>query len=204
MINVLLVDDHKVLADGLRKLIEESGDIKVTGIANNANECRYQLRYGLPDVLMLDINLPDGNGIELCKEFSMQYPKLKMLALTTYCEYSMVRQMIENGAMGYVIKNAMAEELIQGIRTVAAGEKFLCHEVDLLIKKQSQENIWLTPREREMLKLIVEGFSSAEISEKMSLRHETIKGYRKNLLLKLNSKNTAALVKKTLEENLIW
>ncbi|MDR2970513.1 MAG: response regulator transcription factor [Bacteroidales bacterium] len=204
MINVLLVDDHKVLADGLKKLFEESGDIKITSIANNAKECRYHLRYGLPDVLILDINLPDENGITLCKELISQYPVLKILALTTYYEYSIVRKMLENGALGYVTKNAMTEELILGIRRVALGEKFLCHEIDIMMKKQVLVNIWLTPREKEILRLIIDGFSSAEIAEKTSLGVETIKGYRKNLLLKLGAKNTAILVKTALEKKLIW
>jgi DNA-binding NarL/FixJ family response regulator len=204
MINILIVDDHKILADSLRKLIEESGDIKVANIANSAKECRYHLRYSIPDVLLLDISLPDGNGVDLCKELIEQYPTLKILALTTYNEYSTVRQMLENGALGYIIKNAMVEELIEGIISVAAGEKFLCHEVDMLVKKNVHTNIWLTPRERELLKLIVEGYSSIEISDITSLGHETIKSYRKNLLLKLNAKNTAVLVKKALEEKLLW
>jgi len=204
MIKVLLVDDHAILADGLRKLIEESGDIQVVNIAHNVKECRYELHYELPDVLILDISLPDGNGVELCKELCTQYPDLKILALTTYSEYSTVRQMMDNGALGYVIKNAMMEELIKGIRTVAAGKKFLCHEIDVLMKQTSISNVWLTPRERELLKFVVEGFSSAEIAGFMSLGQETIKGYRKNLLLKLGAKNTAALVKLALEEKLIW
>ena len=200
MITVYITDDHKVLADGLRRLIEEAGDIKVSQMAYNAQECRYHLQFGLPDVLMLDINLPDGNGVELCKEFKALYPDLKILALTTYNEYSIVRQMLDNGALGYVLKNAMAEEVIEGVRTVAEGKKFLCHEVDVIMKKQSGTDIWLTPREQEMLKLIVAGNTNTEIAEKTSLSPETIKGYRKNLLLKLDVKNTAMLVKKAIDE----
>jgi DNA-binding NarL/FixJ family response regulator len=203
LIRVLIVDDHKILADGLRKILEETDDITVSRIAYNAKECRYYLQFGLPDVLMLDISLPDGNGIDLCKEFKTRYPTLKILALTTYNEYTMVRQMLENGALGYVLKNAMAEELIEGVRTVAEGEKFLCHEVDLLMKKQVNADIWLTPRERELLKLIVAGYTNPEIAEKIALSPETIKGYRKNLLLKLGAKNTAMLVKIAMEEKLV-
>jgi DNA-binding NarL/FixJ family response regulator len=203
MINVIIVDDHKILVDGLRKLIEETGDITVTQSIYNAKDCRYYLQFGLPDVLLLDISLPDGNGIELCKEFTTRYPKLKILALTTYSEYTTVQQMLNNGALGYVLKNAMSEEVIEGIRTVAEGEKFLCHEVDVLMKRRSNTNIWLTPREKELLKLIVEGYTNPEIAEKISLSSETIKGYRKNLLLKLDVKNTAMLVKKAMEEKLV-
>jgi DNA-binding NarL/FixJ family response regulator len=203
MIKVIIVDDHKVLADGLRRLVEESGDITVSRMAYNAKECRYYLQFGLPDVLMLDISLPDGNGVELCKELKTLYPKLKILALTTYSEYTIVRQMLDNGALGYVLKNAMAEEVLEGIRTVAEGEKFLCHEVDLLMKRQINTNIWLTPRERELLKLIVAGYTNPEIAEETSLSPATIKGYRKNLLLKLDVKNTAMLVKKAMDEKLV-
>jgi len=203
MIKVIIVDDHKILANGLRKLIEEADDITVSEIAYNAKECRYCLQFGVPDVLLLDINLPDGSGVDLCKELKTCYPKLKILALTTYSEHSMMRQMLENGALGYVLKNATAEEVIEGIRTVAEGEKFLCHEVDILMKKQIRADIWLTPRERELLKLIVAGNTNPEIAEKISLSPETIKGYRKNLLLKLGAKNTAMLVKIAMEEKLV-
>jgi len=203
LINVIIVDDHKVLADGLRMLIEESDDITVSRMAYSAKECRYYLQFRLPDVLLLDINLPDGNGVELCKELTTRYPKLKILALTTYSEYTTVRQMLDNGALGYVLKNAMSEEVIKGIRTVAEGEKFLCHEVDVLMKKQINANIWLTPRERDLLKLIVEGYTNPEIATELSLSPDTVKGYRKNLLIKLDVKNTAILVKKALEEKLV-
>ena len=200
LIKVMIVDDHKILAEGLRKLIEEAEDIAVSHIAHSAKECRYELQFGLPDVLLLDISLPDGNGIDLCKEFKTRYPTLKILALTTYNEYTVVHQMLENGALGYVLKNAMTEEVIEGIRIVAAGEKFLCHEVDVLMKKRGNTNIWLTPRERDLLRLIVEGYTNTEIAEKIALSPETIKGYRKNLLLKLDVKNTAMLVRKAIEE----
>ena len=200
LIKVMIVDDHKILANGLRKIIEETDDITVPRIVYSAKECRYELQFGLPDVLLLDISLPDGNGIDLCKEFKTRYPTLKILALTTYNEYTVVRQMLDNGALGYVLKNAMSEEVIEGIRTVAAGERFLCHEVDVLMKKRVNTNIWLTPRERELLRLIVEGYTNTEIAEETTLSPETIKGYRKNLLLKLDVKNTAMLVKKAMDE----
>ena len=203
MIKVNIVDDHKILVEGLRKLIDESGKAIVTAVSHDAEGCRRLLKSQSPDVLLLDINLPDGNGIDLCIELKTLYPELKILALTSYGEYTVVRRMIENGALGYVLKNSMSEEMIAGIETVAAGELFLCHEVDLLMKKAQNSDIWLTQRERELLRLIVEGYTDPEIAEKIFLSPETIKGYRKNLLFKLGARNTASLVKLAIEKKLI-
>lgn len=203
MIRVNIVDDHKILVEGLRKLIEESGNISVNQIAYTANECRKQLSYEQPDVLLLDVNLPDTDGVTLCEELKKLYPNLKILALTSYGEYTVVRRMMESGASGYILKNAMCEEVIAGIETVASGSEFLCHEVDLLMKKKDNNEVWLSQRERDLLKLIVEGYTNPEIADKVFLSPETIKGYRKNLLLKLGAKNTAMLVKMAIEEKWI-
>ena len=203
MIQVAITDDHKMLVEGLKKMIEESGQAQVIGMAHSGKECRTLLKHMQPDVLLLDINLPDISGVDLCAELKQNYPNLKILALTSYGEYSMVRRMLDNGALGYVLKNAMCEEVIEGIATVAQGEPFLCHEVDMLMKKQADTSVWLTPREEALLKLIVEGYTNPEIAEKIFLSPETIKGYRKNLLFKLGAKNTAALVKIALDQKLV-
>lgn len=126
-----------------------------------------------------------------------------MLALTTHNEYSVVRQMLDNGASGYLIKNAMTEDVLAGIQAVAGGETFLCHEIDVLMKRLKETRLWLSQRERGMLKLIAEGLTNSEIAEMIFLSLETIKGYRKNLLLKLGAKNTAVLVKTDIELKLI-
>lgn len=203
MINVAIVDDHKILTDGLKSLIEESGIAEVTGIAHSAAECRNSIGFWKPDVLLLDVGLPDISGVDFCKEVKERFPELRVLALTTHNEYSVVRQMLENGASGYLIKNAMTEEVLAGIRAVAAGETFLCHEIDVLMKRPKETHLWLSQREREMLKLVAEGLTNGEIAERIFLSPETIKSYRKNLLLKLDAKNTAVLVRIALEQKLI-
>lgn len=203
MIKVSIVDDHTILVDGLKKLINDSGIAVVESVSGDAAACRSALGFRLPDVLMLDISLPDANGIDLCKELKETYPALNILALSSYNEYAVVRQMLENGASGYVIKNAMPREIMEGIKTVAAGERFLCHEVDLLLKKQSDLTVWLSNRERELLKLVADGYTNAEIADRIFLSPETIRGYRKNLLLKLGAKNTAMMVKMAIEQRLI-
>src|SRR5690606_20988540 len=203
MINVAIVDDHKILTDGLQSLIENSGIAKVVGVAHNATDCRNSIGFWKPEVLLLDVGLPDINGVDFCKELKARFPELNVLALTTHNEYNVVRQMLENGASGYLIKNAMTEEVLAGIQAVANGETFLCHEIDVLMKRPKESHLWLSQREREMLKLVAEGFTNAEIADRIFLSHETIKSYRKNLLLKLNAKNTAALVRIAVERKLI-
>lgn len=203
MTTVHIVDDHKILVEGLQKLINDSGFALTTAVSYTGKECLANLRNELPDVLLLDINLPDSSGLDLCKIIRSEFPSLKIVALTSYSEYAIVRQMLENGASGYVIKNAMPEEILMGIDAVANGETFLCEEIDMLMRKTSNRHIWLTPREKELLKHISDGYTNTEIAEKMFLGVETINSYRKNLLLKLGAKNTAVLVKMALEEKLI-
>lgn len=203
MIKVAIIDDHKILTEGLKGLIDASGQARVLGIAHSAAEARASLGFWQPEVLLLDVSLPDGSGLDLCKEIKTDFPQIRILALTTHNEYAVVRQMLENGASGYLIKNAMADEVMAGIVSVAAGNIFLCHEIDLLMKRPPEKNIWLSPREKEMLLLISEGYTNTEIADKIFLSPETIRGYRKNLLLKLGAKNTAVLVKMAIEQKFI-
>lgn len=202
-IKLLIVDDHRVLVEGLNKLFDNSDTVDVIGVAYSGKECRSALRKELPDVILLDINLPDVSGIDLCKEIKTENPEIKIVALSSFNEYTIVRRMIENGASGYVVKNAMPEEIILSVETVANNEIFLCEEIDLLMHNRSNNPIWLTPREKELLKYIVEGLTNHEIAEKMYLGVETINSYRKNLLIKLGAKNTAVLVRMALEEKLV-
>ncbi|MEA4950301.1 MAG: response regulator transcription factor [Petrimonas sp.] len=111
--------------------------------------------------------------------------------------------MLENGASGYIIKNAMPEEILLGLQAVTNNETFLCEEIDLLMNKRSLEQIWLTPREKVLLKYIVDGYTNPEIAEQMFLAVDTINNYRKKLLCKLNARNTAVLVRIALEQKLV-
>lgn len=203
MIKVALVDDHPLLIDGLKNLIDASGVATVTRTAVNGEDCMRMLRFEQPDVMLLDINLPDSSGIDLCKDIHLRWPTIKIIALTSFGEYTIIRKMMDNGARGYLLKNAMPEEIIEGIETVMQGKIFLCHEVDLFLKRQANHQVFLTPRETDLLRLIVEGLTNHEIAEKLFLGVETINSYRKNLLFKLNARNTAVLVKTAIEQKLI-
>ena len=203
MIRVAIVDDHKSVAEGFERLINESGEAQVTGKAYSAAGCWDLLAKEDADVLILDVNLPDGNGMELCPQIKARYPEIKILMLTSYSELTIIMRVLEEGASGYILKNAMAEEIIEGVCVVASGERFLCDEVDMLLKNRANQVVRLSRREQELLRLIVAGQSNSEIAESMCLGYETIKTYRKNLILKLDAHNTAHLVRIALEQKLV-
>lgn len=202
-ISVHIVDDHKILVEGLQKLVDNSGFAQTTAVSYNGKDCLWKLNFEQPQVIFLDINLPDWNGIELCREIKQKYPQVKIVALTSYSEYSIVRQMIENGASGYVIKNAMPEEILLSIQTVVNNQTFLCEQIDMLMNSRNAQQIWLTPREKKLLKYIVDGYTNPEIAEQMFLAVDTINNYRKKLLCKLNARNTAVLVRLAVEQKLV-
>jgi len=203
LIKVAVVDDHQIVIDGLEKIISESGIACLTGKSYNISGCWKMLNTGQPDVLMLDIGLPDGSGMDICPQIKAKYPDVNILMLTSYAEYAIISHVLNNGASGYILKNAMPEEIIEGIRIVASGKRFLCEEVDILLKKGDKNKVELTRREYELLRLITKGHTSAEIADKMFLGYETIRSYRKNLHIKLGAHNTAELTKMALDLKLV-
>ena len=202
-IGVLIVDDHRILVEGLKRLFVNSETIQVIGVAYTRKECRHAISKTIPDVILLDISLPDISGIDLCKEIKDQYPQIKIVALSSFNEYAIVRQMLENGASGYVVKNAMPEEIIMSVEMVMSNESFLCEEIDLLMRNRCHNPVWLTPREKELLRFIVEGFTNPEIAKRMFMGVETSNRYRMNLLIMMGARNTALLVRMALEQKLV-
>ncbi|MDR2810387.1 MAG: response regulator transcription factor [Tannerellaceae bacterium] len=205
LIRLSIVDDHKMVVESLSKLINESGIAQITSVYYDLKSCRREMAKNLPDILLLDIGLPDGDGVEFCGEITKAYPGLKIIMLTTYKEFSIAKRALHNGALGYILKNAESEEMLIGIETVHRGERFLCEEIDLLLKeKKNQGVVWLGNREREVLGYIAEGYTSKEIANLIFRDEETIRTYRRNLLIKLVARNTAEAVKKGYEMRLIW
>jgi DNA-binding NarL/FixJ family response regulator len=192
-----------MFVEGLTASINGSGIAQVTGVSYSLEECRRLLSPETADVLLLDISLPDGNGIDFCVEIHQEYPDMKILVLTSHDEYSIVKRVMANGASGYILKNSLSEEVIAGIETVMNNEIFLCDEVDILLEEHTDKPVWLSSREQELLKLIVDGYSNQEMAEKLFLGIETIKTYRKNLIQKLGAKNSMILVKMAIEKKLI-
>jgi len=205
MVTLQIVDDHKMVVESLSKLINESNVARITGVYYDLESCRSGLKEELPDVLLLDIGLPDGDGVEFCAEIKKTYPGLKIVMLTTYKEFSIAKRALHNGALGYILKNAESEEMLTGIKTVSQGEQFLCEEINLLlIEKKNEELVWLGKREKEILKYIADGYTSKEIACFICRDEETVRTYRRNLLIKLNARNTPEAVKKGYEMKLIW
>lgn len=202
MITVHITDDHKMLIEGLSALINESDIATVTGMSYTLEACRKTLAFRRSDVLLLDLQLPDGSGLDFCAEIKQKYPHLKVLAFTTYCEYSTVRRMMDNGADGYVLKNTIFDEILEGIEAVMRGELFLCKDAQSLLRKEPSQNVYLTPTERSILRLIAEGYKNKEIADQLSLSVETIKSYRKDLILKFDMR-IAAIVTMAIRKNWI-
>jgi DNA-binding NarL/FixJ family response regulator len=162
------------------------------------------LEKKVPDLILLDIGLPDGDGVAYCAEITKKYPDVKVIMLTSYKEFNVAKRAIQNGALGYILKNAEPEEIFAGIETVHQGDLFLCEEIDILLKdKKDVKAPWYSPREIEVLQYIADGRTTREIAKRIFRDDETVKTHRRNLLIKLDAINTAVMIKKACEQNLV-
>jgi DNA-binding NarL/FixJ family response regulator len=201
---VLIVDDHPVVVEGMRKLLNDSGIARNCLVAQSIKECLHIIDFFIPELVLLDINLPDGSGIDLCPVILKKIPKTRILALSSFGDRSYISRMMENGAMGYLLKNSSEEEIIKAINDVMDGKKHLGFDVAEILKKDVHSNkTILTRRETEVLTLIADGFTNQEIAEKAFISPHTVDSHRKNLLLKLSARNTAELIKIAICNNLI-
>ena len=192
---VFIVDDHYMVIEGIRSLLQNEKDIELTGHAMNAASCLAFLTKQLPDVILMDINLPDVSGIELCKEVTTKYPSVFIIGLSTFNQQSFIQKMMHSGASGYVLKNATQEEITSAIEIVMKGDTYLSKEASQSLRKESEMAIVLTRREKEVLELIADGLTNFEIGQKLFISVTTVDTHRKNLLAKFETKNTAALIK---------
>ncbi len=192
---VFIVDDHYMIIEGIRSLLLHEQQIELIGHAMSAASCMAFLQTTLPDVLLMDINLPDKSGIDLCKDVRTQYPAVRVIGLSTFSQQSLVDKMIENGAVGYVLKNGTREELLEGIAACMRGEKYLSGEIARSIQKNAAGRPVLTRREKEVLALIAEGLTNNEVAEKLFISTATVDTHRKNLLSKFDARNTATLIR---------
>jgi DNA-binding NarL/FixJ family response regulator len=203
VISLIIVEDHPVVVEGLKLMFNSSGNYLVEGVASTGKECLQLLKWIKPDVLLLDINLPDTSGIDLCKLILEKYPEQKVLALTTYNERVFIQQMLDNGAYGYVLKNASSDEIMEGVTEVHKGNRYLCSESENLLKKSQENELMITRRESGVLKLLAEGFTNLEIAERLFISPLTVDSHRKNLIVKLQARNTASLIKIASDKGLV-
>ena len=210
MVKLVLTDDHKLFREGIKALLTENETIEIAGEAASGNELLKLLSEVSADIVLLDISMPDMDGLETIKLLRQQYPSVKVVVLSMLDSEWYVHQMLEVGAAGYLIKNISKDELCAAISIVASGMQYISPNltIDFLRKKSSaapalksdQENNIkthkeLSKREMEVLNLISDGFTNAEISEKLFTSKRTIETHRQNLLEKTHTKNTAALIK---------
>jgi len=206
MISVFIVDDHPIVVEGIRSLLINEEDIHWAGQALTAASCSAWFDNNTADVILMDINLPDKSGIDLCVEIKKKKPGTQVLALSTLNQPSYIRKMIESGASGYILKNADKEELLSAIGDVAAGKTHLCLEALEVVKhiyNSETGKPLLTRREKEILILIAEGLTNAEMAEKLFVSQWTVDSHRKSIMTKLNTKNTAMLIKYAIENGLV-
>lgn len=201
---VFIVDDHYMVIEGIRSLLQNEKNIEWVGHASNAASCLAFLQQQLPEVILMDINLPDKSGIDLCKEVREKYPAVFVIGLSTFNQQSFIQKMMDNGASGYVLKNATQEELMEAIETVAAGKTFLSDEAAQSLRKNNEGEIpVLTRREKEVLELIADGLTNNEIAIKLFISVTTVDTHRKNLLAKFDSRNIASLIKAAMQMQMI-
>ncbi len=193
---VFVTDDHYMVIEGLRSLLQNEITIEWLGHASNAESCLAFLKKQLPDVILMDINMPGKSGIELCKEVKEKYPSVYIIGLSTFNQQSFIKKMMDNGASGYLLKNATKEELIEAIGVVSVGRSYLSAEAGLALRKFAESGTpVITRREKEVLVLIADGLTNVEIAQKLFISTTTVDSHRKNLLTKFEVKNTASLIK---------
>lgn len=201
--SVFIVDDHYMVIEGIRSLLQYEKDIDWVGHATNATSCLAFLKQQRPDVILMDVNLPDMSGIDLCKQVKQLYPDVFVLGLSTFNQQPVIRNMMDNGASGYVLKNATQEELQEAIQAVITGKTYLSIEAAQALREQGNELPLITRREKEVLLLVADGFTNAEIAEKLFISVPTVNTHRKSLLSKFNVNNTAGLIKQAAKHNLV-
>jgi DNA-binding NarL/FixJ family response regulator len=206
MIKVYIVEDHTVVVEGLRVLLQNETDITIAGSSGTAADCLKYFASNMADVLLMDINLPDMSGVDLCQIIKTRHKEVMVLALSTFNQGIYMNKIMENGASGYLLKNITRLELIDGIKTVSNGGIYFSFEAGKIYKNTLEKNSHqpvLTKREKEIAKLIAEGFTNPQIAKHLFLSTDTVDTHRKNLYTKLNIKNTALLIRYALDNGII-
>ncbi|KPL17498.1 MAG: hypothetical protein AMS26_00750 [Bacteroides sp. SM23_62] len=211
-IRVMIADDHKIFRDGIKSILAKEKDIEVVEEAARGSEVIEKVGKSAIDVIVLDIDMGEPNGIEVAEIISREYPDVKILILSMMGLHDFIIQALEKGAIGFILKNAGKDELLTAIRSVAKGDSYFSKEVSVILIEHLNKprttrkriaDIPLSARELEVLKLITQENSNPEIAEKLFISIRTVDTHRRNLLEKLGVKNTAGLVKYAIQKGLI-
>lgn len=210
-INLLIADDHTMFLQGIVSLLEQEPEINIVGKANNGIEALNIISTEEAiDLIILDISMPEMDGIELSKILKKEYPEIKILVVSTHSNVNIISRLIRIGVNGYLLKNAEKSELLEAIYSIIEGNNYFSEETEekylanqFKIEKQVSTLTELSSREKEILILIAHEYNTAEIAEKTFISLNTVNTHRRNLLSKLNAKNTAGLVKYAVENGLV-
>jgi DNA-binding NarL/FixJ family response regulator len=214
-IKILIVDDHPMIRHGIKSLLNDVEKFDVADEAGNGDEALEKLAAQHFDLVIMDIKMPEKNGIEATEEIVKKYPDVKVLAISMYDEQRYIVKMLQAGALGYVLKNTGKQELMTAVETVMAGESYFSQEVSSIMMSQfmtrklanpnesAKIDVTLTKRETEIIRLIAEELTNSEIADRLGISPRTVDTHRRNLLQKLDVKNTAGLVKYAIQNNIM-
>jgi DNA-binding NarL/FixJ family response regulator len=214
-IRIHLADDHQILIDGISTLLQTIPNYEVVGFSLNGTTIYNDVRNNKSDILVLDINMPEKDGIEVIKEFSEKGFPCKVIILSSYDDLKLIKEIMNLGASGYLTKQCAGENIVEAIEAISRGEEYFCQPVrekifnsftknnPKLNKNELDTNSILTGRELEIITLISLEYSGKEISEQLFISVNTVETHRKNIMKKLDAKNTISLVKYALKNNLI-
>lgn len=207
LIRIAVVDDHQIVIQGLKSLLVNHEEIEIVGSFTSGTAFMTFLKEKYVDVVLLDVMLPDANGMDLCKEIKLISPNTRVLALSNHTERSIVLQMLQNGANGYLLKNISVEELVKSIYESLNGELAFSKEVKEIIARPSQKELrgipQLTKREKQILQLIADGRTTIVMADQLCLSPLTVETHRRNLLQKFEAKNVAELIRVAAEQKLL-
>lgn len=208
-IKVAITDDHPIVANGLKKILDDFENINVVAVYATGNDMLKEVGTSLPDVMLLDMNLPDLEGPDLARQLLKKFPSIKIVVLTSSDVTVQVKKMLQIGCQGYLLKDSDDKTIVQAIETVYTGGQFLSPAIqqqlvnDMFRNKNQKQNTLLSRREKEVLQLITQEFTNQEIADKLFISLHTVDNHRSSLLQKLDVKNTAGLVKKAIEHGLV-
>lgn len=207
---IAITDDHVMVLKGIVSLLDQTPEIEIIGEYENGEDTLVGFMTQVPDVLFLDINLPDINGIDLSKRLLKKYPDLKIIALTNFEDITFVKRMLNNGVHGYLLKNTDKLELIKAIKTVLSDDIYLQKDIQKKLFNQSTKKSTrnglipkITRREHEVLVAISEELTTQQISEKLFISPKTVETHRMNLMSKLGAKNSVGIIKIAIENQLL-
>ncbi|UIR57503.1 response regulator transcription factor [Sphingobacterium sp. SRCM116780] len=207
MIKIAITDDHPLLLEGLKNILSKEESFEVVGCYSNAKAMHAALPSTPIDILLLDINLPDANSIELIKPLRIKYLDMSIIIISVHNEYAVINSVLQEGAQGYIQKNAAVDEIISGIKQVLKGQRFFCSQTKSIVDKKTKDELKsvpkLTRREKEVLTEVASGLTTIQIADKLFISPHTVESHRKNLIEKFHTKNLSSVIKLALEYGLI-